>query len=295
MDWDSKGWLRWVRGIDWQQRLAEHLRDENGADRSNLLDPELDDGVLLGATLLLLEAALQEVGDQLTRVGQANRDSLGCGGIAKTLTLKRAQDLQKRLPDDEPWKYTAIGRGAFGHRWKTMGAFHRTFVLYSLHAPRWRHAFEAPARMVRRQLPDVAARKLSLQSVVDDAARADLRLRIRLARYFTWQLGYVADAHWASTAHEAHTEFQHQHTERYARLYDDAVERLGIVYNPGWSGTTLARLIEPLAAGMAISAASSGDEGCLYDEYGRLRLTEGIWAFIHRAVDVGDQVDLLAG
>ncbi len=295
MDWDGKGWLRWVRGIDWQQRLAGHFMDENGIDRPHLLDSELDDGVLLGATLLLLEAALQEVGDQLTRVGRANLDSLGCGGVAKNLILKRAQDLQRRLPDDEPWKYTHIGRGAFDFRWRLVGAFHRTFVLYSLHAPRWRHAFEAPARMVRRQLSGIAAGTVTLHSVVNEAARADLRLRVRLARYFTWQLGYVADAHWAPTAHEAHAEFQAQHIERYARLYDDAVEHLGIAYCPGWSGTTLACLIEPLAAGMAISAASSGDENCLYDEHGRLRLAEGIWAFIHRAVDVGDQVNLLTG
>lgn len=294
MRWDGKNWLRWVRGIDWQDKLGGHLADRDGG-RSHLLDPDFDGGALLGATLLFLEAGLREVEDQLGRVGRANPDSLGCGGIAKDLVLKRARDLQKGLPDGHPWKYGHVGRGAFDHRWCTVGAFHRSFVVYSLHAPRWRDALDVPARMARKLLPDVAAGKRTLLSVVDQAARTDLRLRIRLAKYFAWQLGYIADAHWQSVAHAAHAEFDRRHTARWAPVYDEAVEVLGIGYRPGWNGVKLAGLIAPLAMGLAVAAAGSGDEGYLYDEDGELRLTVGICAFVRCAVDAGDRPDLLAG
>lgn len=270
-------WLREITKVDWLKEFSGHIHVVEA-------NPDVE-------ALLLLEAGLRQVEDQLIRSGRGDRDSFGLGKISREDVLVQALALRSNWFPEAPW--TKINaKGKFDWRWKSVHEYHACLVIYCTRAPRWTKLLDELARQALRGLQKVATNARRLFDLVEEIALADIRLRERMVKPYIFLLSLTMDSDWKAVASHAYREFSKGQTERWTPVYETGVALLGVKYRPGWTSAKLNALISALAASLAIEAACSGDESCKYDENNKLLLAEGIKALFYRAVDPGGRPDL---
>jgi hypothetical protein len=271
--------VRFNEEVDWPRALGEHIAKPSLATAGNI------------ATMVLLEAGLREVEDQLAGRGRYPAEDLGWARITRRLVVKRA----KRIAQTELTEPVNVGEGAFKYRWPGLGGMADYFmclVSYSLNAPRWRAAFESGPRRALAELPEVASGRKELADLITRIATHDLRVRIRLAKYWLFQLSLTIDARWKAMANKAHRQYLQNYADRWVPVYEEGLRQLRVRFRPGMTADKLDAMVSALIAGFAEHAAGTGDEVYLYGEDCATLFAEAVQSLIYAAIDPGDGVPI---
>lgn len=281
--------VRFNDEVDWPEAFAEHIFKPSLADAKN------GRRTAYVATMVLLEAGLREVEDQLAGLGRYPTEDLSYARITRKVVVNRAKRIAKTELPESDRKGFNIGEGAFKYRWRGLGGmadYFQCLVSYSLHAPRWREGFDHGARKALAELPKVTSGQETLADLITKIAKHDLRLRIRLAKYLLFQLSLTIDAKWKDMANEAHRQLLQNYADRWVPVYEEGIRQLHVTLRPGMTAKTLVAMISALIAGFAEHAAGAGDESYLYGEDSAALFAESVQSLIYAAIDPGDGIPI---
>jgi hypothetical protein len=269
--------------VNWPEIFAGHIRRPSLADPTNR-----------GAyrtTMLFVEAGLRELDDQLAGHSTHGREDLGWARITREIIVDRAKRVAASELDERDRQGLHVGEGAFKYRWPGLGGmsdFVMCLVRYACTAPRWVLALDYGPRTAMTKLPSVLSGELELAELITRIATHDLRLRVRLAKYWLLQLALTMDVKWKSIANKACRELLDFYTDRWVPVYDEALRRFDVSFRPDMSSKKLSLMVSAQISGFAVLIASTGDDSCLHGEDSMELFAESLQLLIYAMVDPGD-------
>ncbi|HEV2779459.1 MAG TPA: hypothetical protein VGX25_08655 [Actinophytocola sp.] len=235
--------------------------------------------------MLFLEAGLREIDDQLAGRSRAWKDELAWARIPRTILVRRA----RRIAGEELRKRgLRVGEGGFRERWPEMANFLVCLVRYACTAPRWRAILDYGPRRALAALPRVRGGELALADLVTRIAKHDLRLRVRMAKGWLFQLSLAMDAKWKAVANKAYRELLEAYAERWMPVYDEGIRQLGAKLRPGLTSMRLSAMVSAQISGFAEHIAGTGDEAYLHGEDCVALFADSVQLLIYAAIDPGD-------
>jgi hypothetical protein len=232
--------------------------------------------------MVLLEAGLKEIDDQLSGRNSRSRDELAGARLTRRIVVRRAGGIAAGLPDA-----TRVGEGAFRDRWPGSGGmadFFMCLVKYTCTAPRWSNFLDYGPRRALAELPEVRRGELDLTDLIAKIATHDLRMRSRLARYWLFQLSLTIDAKWQSVATNAYREMLDAYSTRWVPVYEEGLRLLDVRFRPGITARGLSLMVSALTSGFAQQVAGAGDD----TRENRDLFVASVQALILAALDPGD-------
>lgn len=262
--------------VDWPQVFGEHIH------RPSLADPHNPDRAVYVKTMVILEAALKEVEEQLSGRSKHSRDDFASARLTREIVLKRAARIAAKLP--EP---VSVNEGVFKDRWRGPGGMANFFVCvvrYVCTAPRWSKFLSYGPRIASKLLPRVQAGELTLADLISRIAAHDLRMRTRLAKYWLFQLSLTIDAKWQDVAKKAYAQLLDAYSEQWVPVYEQGLATLGVKFRPDMTAKELGTIISAQTSGFAQHLAGTGDESA----FNCRSFAKSVQMLIHSALDVGD-------
>ncbi|GAB2843363.1 hypothetical protein [Lentzea nigeriaca] len=263
--------------VDWSEVFREHI------SRPSLADPRNPRRSAYVTTMTFLEGGLQEIDDQLSGRSRHSRDELAGARLTRDIVLRRAAALAADLPFA-----VHVGEGAFKDRWPGNGGmanFFMCLIKYTCTAPRWGLFLDYGPRRVLAELPRVSKGELDLTDLITKIATHDLRMRIRLARYWLFQLSLTIDAKWRAVATRAYRELLEAYSTRWEPVYKEGLRLLGARFRPGMTARKLSSMVSAQTSGFAQHIAGTGDDtGGDQDLF-----VTSVQALIYAALDPGDE------
>jgi hypothetical protein len=269
--------------VNWPEIFAGHI------SRPSLVDPK--NRVPYVTTMLFVEAGLRELDDQLAGRSTHGREDLGWARITREIIVDRAKRIAANELDECHRQGLRVGEGAFKYRWPSLGGmsdFVMCLVRYACTAPRWVLALDYGPTTALAKLPGIMSGEMKLADLVSRIATHDLRLRVRLAKYWLLQLALTMDVKWKSIANKACRELLDFYTDRWVPVYDEGLRRLGVSFRPGMSSKKLSLMVSAQISGFAVIIASTGDDSCLYGEDSMELFAESLQLLIYGMIDQGD-------
>jgi hypothetical protein len=269
--------------VNWPEIFAGHIY------RPSLADPR--NRVPYVTTMLLVEAGLREMDDQLAGRTKHVREDLGWARLTREIIVERARKIAANELDERDRQGVRVGEGAFKYRWPGLGGmsdFVMCLVRYACTAPRWVLTLDYGPTTALAKLPDVLAGNMKVSDLIARIATHDLRLRVRLAKYWLLQLALTMDVKWRSVANKACRELLDFYTERWVPVYDEGLRRLGVTFRPGMSSKKLSLMVSAQISGFAVIVASTGDDSCLHGEDSTQLFAESLQLLIYSMIDPGD-------
>ena len=266
--------------VDWPAVFCDHI------SRPSLADPHNPRRSVYVSTMVFLEAGLREIDDQLSGRNRRSRDELAGARLTRAIVLRRAAEVAGELP-----RRVTTGEGAFCDRWPGRGGmanFFMCLVKYTCTAPRWGLFLDYGPRRVLAELPRVRAGELELTDLITKIATHDLRMRIRLARYWLFQLSLTIDAKWRSVATKAYREMLDAYSTRWAPVYEEGLRLLGVRFRPGITPQRLSAMVSAQTSGFAQHVAGAGDDA----RDSRDLFVASVLALIYASLDPGDGRDI---
>lgn len=262
--------------VDWPEVFGEHI------SRPSLADPRNPRRSAYAATMLFLEAALREIDDQLSGRSPRSRDELAGARLTRAIIVRRAATVATELPCT-----VRVGEGAFRDRWPGPGGmanFFMCLIKYTCTAPRWGLFLDYGPRRALAELPRVRKGELELTDLIAKIATHDLRMRIRLARYWLYQLSLTIDAKWRTVATTAYRDMLDAYSTRWAPVYEEGLHLLGVRFRPGITPKKLSAMVSAQTSGFAQHIAGTGDD----TRDNRDLFVASVQALIYAALDPGD-------
>jgi hypothetical protein len=272
--------------VDWPGVLDEYLA------RPGMADPRGPRRSTYVCTMLLLEAGLREIDEQLSGRSTAGRDELGWARITRQLVVGRAARIARAELSAADRCDLSVGEGAFKYRWQGCGGmadYLACLVRYSCLAPRWRSAIEYGPRRAMELLPMVRAGEVDLSDVITRIATYDLRLRTRIARFWLFQLALMMDVRWRAPASQAYREFLATYTRLWAPVYERGALLLDVRLRPGMEPLSLSSMVSALISGYAERLAGSGDTSAATVDAIVAEFVVAVQAVVLAAIDHGDR------
>lgn len=263
--------------VDWPEVFGDHI------SRPSQADPRNPRRCVYIATMVFLEAGLKEIEDQLSGHSSRSRDELAGARLTRGIVLRRAAEIVAGLPHDG----VHVGEGAFTDRWKGSGGMANYFmclVKYTCTAPRWGLFLDYGPRQALAELPKVRSGRLDLTDLVAKIAIHDLRMRIRLAKYWLFQLSLTIDAKWRAVAMTAYRDMLDAYSTRWVPVYQEGLRLLGVRFRPGVTAETLSAMVSAQTSGFAQHLAGAGDD----TKESRDLFVTSVQALIYAALDPGD-------
>ncbi|MFI6096395.1 hypothetical protein ACIA8G_12615 [Lentzea sp. NPDC051213] len=262
--------------VDWPDVFGEHI------SRSSLADPRNPRRSAYVRTMVFLEGGLREIDDQLSGRNTRSRDELAGARLTRGIVLRRAAEVATELP-----QAMRVGEGAFRDRWPGRGGmanFFMCLVKYTCTAPRWGLFLDYGPRRALAELPKVHAGELELTDLISKIATHDLRMRIRLARYWLFQLSLTIDAKWQAVAMRAYREMLEAYSTRWVPVYEEGLRVLGVQFRPGITPRSLSMMVSAQTSGFAQHVAGAGDD----TRENRDLFVASVQSLIYAALDPGD-------
>ncbi len=262
--------------VDWPEVFGEYI------SRPSLADPRNPRRSVYVTTMVFLEGGLREIGDQLSGRSTRSRDELAGARLTRGIILRRAAVVVAELPVAVP-----VGEGAFRDRWEGNGGmanFFMCLVKYTCTAPRWGLFLDYGPRRALAELPKVRNGELELTDLVTKIATHDLRMRIRLARYWLFQLSLTIDAKWQAVATKAYREMLDAYSTRWVPVYEEGLRLLGVRFRPDITPGRLSAMVSAQTSGFAQHIAGTGDDTREYRDL----FVASVEALIYAALDPGD-------
>jgi len=262
--------------VNWPEEFGEHI------SRPSLADPRNPRRSTYLTTMVFLEGGLREVDDQLAGRSTRSRDELAGARLTRTIILHRAAAVARELPHK-----VHVGEGAFRDRWRGPGGmanFFMCLIKYTCTAPRWGLFLDYGPRRVMAELPRVHKGELDLSELITKIATHDLRMRIRLARYWLFQLSLTIDAKWQSVATKAYREMLDAYSARWVPVYEEGLRLLDVRFRPGITPKKLSMMVSAQTSGFAQHIAGAGDD----TRENRDLFVASVQALIFAALDPGD-------
>ncbi|MET9631811.1 hypothetical protein ABZX92_30535 [Lentzea sp. NPDC006480] len=262
--------------VDWPEVLRGHI------SRPSLADPRNPRRSVYLATMSFLEGGLREIDDQLAGRSARSRDELVSARLTRDIVVRRAAGVARELP-----QVVHAGEGAFRDRWPGNGGMANYFmclIKYTCTAPRWGLFLDYGPRRALAELPAVHEGRLELTDLISKIATHDLRMRIRLARYWLFQLSLTIDAKWQAVATTAYRELLDAYSTRWAPVYERGLHLLGVRFRPGVTPARLSMMVSAQTAGFAQHIAATGDN----TTDNRDLFVASVQALIYAALDPGD-------
>jgi hypothetical protein len=269
--------------VNWPEIFAGHIA------RPSLADPKNRWPYL--TTMLFVEAGLRELGDQLAGRSTHGREDLGWARITRDIIVDRAKRIASNELDERDRQGLRVGQGAFKYRWPGLGGmsdFLMCLIRYACTAPRWVLALDYGPQTAMTKLSAIMSGEMELADLIHRIATHDLRLRVRLAKYWLLQLALTMDVKWRSTANKACRELLDFYTDRWVPVYDEGLRRLGVAFRPGMSSKKLSLMVSAQISGFAVLIASTGDDSYLHGEDCMELFAESLQLIIYSMVDPGD-------
>ncbi|NGY63307.1 hypothetical protein G7043_30735 [Lentzea sp. NEAU-D13] len=266
--------------VDWPEVFREHI------SRPGLADPRNPRRSAYVTTMVFLEAGLKEIDDQLSGRNSRSRDELAGARLTRKIIVRRAATMAAELPCA-----VSAGEGAFRDRWPSRGGmanFFTCLIKYTCTAPRWGLFLDYGPRRALAELPRVRKGELELTDLIAKIATHDLRMRIRLARYWLFQLSLTIDAKWQSVATTAYREMLDAYSTRWAPVYEEGLKLLGVRFRPGVTPEKLSMMVSAQTSGFAQHIAGTGDDTA----DNRDLFVASVEALIHACLDPGDGCDI---
>ena len=262
--------------VDWPEVFRGYI------SRPSLADPHNPRRCVYESTMVFLEAGLKEIDDQLTGRNQRSRDELAGARLTRDIVLRRAAAIAAELPN-----CLHVGAGAFRDRWEGPGGMANYFtclIKYTCTAPRWSLFLDYGPRRALAELPRVHKGELELTDLIATIATHDLRMRIRLARYWLFQVSLTIDAKWRSVATNAYREVLDAYSTRWAPVYEEGLRLLGVRFRPGVTPEKLSAMVSAQTSGFALHIAGTGDD----TTENRDLFVASVQSLIYAALDPGD-------
>lgn len=266
--------------VDWPEVFGDHIA------RPSLADPHNPRRYVYESTMVFLEAGLREIDDQLTGRNQRSRDELAGARLTRDIVLRRAAAIAAEEPN-----CLHVGEGSFRDRWEGPGGMANYFtclIKYTCTAPRWSLFLDYGPRRALAELPRVHKGELELTDLIATIATHDLRMRIRLARYWLFQVSLTIDAKWRSVATKAYREVLDAYSTRWAPVYEEGLRLLGVRFRPGITPERLSTMVSAQTSGFALHIAGTGDD----TTENRDLFVASVQALIYAALDPGDGCDI---
>jgi hypothetical protein len=263
--------------VDWPELFRGYI------SRPSLADPKNPQRSVYVTTMAFLEGGLREIDDQLSGRNSRSRDELAGARLTREIVLGRAADVLTELTEPAP-----IGEGAFRYRWVGNGGMANYFmclIKYTCAAPRWSLFLDYGPRRALAELPRVRDGQLELTDLIAKIATHDLRMRIRLARYWLFQLSLTIDAKWQAVATSAYRQMLDAYSARWAPVYEQGLHHLGVRFRPGVTPTSLSMMVSAQTAGFAQHIAATGDN----TTENRDLFVASVQSLIYAALDPGDE------
>jgi hypothetical protein len=275
--------------VNWPEVFGEYIA------RPSLADPANRRRATYVSTMLFLEAGLRELELQLSGRSKRGRDDLGWATITRDIVVKGARRIAAEELPAAARLGLAVGESGFRERWRGWGAmfnFMMCLVRYACTGPRWRASIEFGPRRALAEVPRVKAGEVTLADVISKIAVHDLRLRVRLAKYWLFQLSLTLDAKWKAVAGQAYRELLEAYADRWVPVYDEAVRALNVRLRPGMTAKKLSAMISAQIAGFAEHIAGTGDVSYIHGEDSVELFAESVQLLIYAAIDSGGGHDI---
>jgi hypothetical protein len=262
--------------VDWPVVFRGHI------SRPSLADPRNPRRSAYVTTMVFLEGGLREIDDQLSGRSARGRDELAGARLTRQIVVRRAAQIAGELQEA-----VRVGEGAFKDRWRGNGGmadFFMCLIKYTCTAPRWSLFLDYGPRRALAELPKVCDGRLELTDLIAKIATHDLRMRIRLARYWLFQLSLTIDKKWQAVATSAYRQMLDAYARRWAPVYEQGLRLLGLRFRPGVTPDGLSRLVSAQTDGFAQHIAATGDNTTA----NRDLFVTSVQALIYAALDPGD-------
>ncbi|MFS8095710.1 hypothetical protein LFM09_01100 [Lentzea alba] len=266
--------------VDWPQVFLGYI------SRPSLADPHNPRRSVYVSTMVFLEGGLREIDDQLSGRNSRSRDELAGARLTRDIVLRRAREIAAEVPEE-----VHVGAGAFRDRWPGRGGMANFFMClmkYTCTAPRWGLFLDYGPRRALAELPMVQSGERELTDLIARIATHDLRMRTRLARYWLFQLSLTIDAKWRSVATKAYREMLEAYSTRWAPVYEEGLQLLGVKFRPGVTPSQLSSMVSALTSGFAQHIAGTGEDS----RESRDQFVASVQALIFAALDPGDGDDI---
>jgi hypothetical protein len=263
--------------VDWPELFRGYI------SRPSQADPRNPRRCVYIATMVFLEAGLKEIEDQLSGRSKGSRDELAGARLTRPMVLRRAAEIAGKLPYDN----VHVGEGAFTDRWNGAGGMANYFmclVKYTCKAPRWGLFLNYGPRQALAALPKVRGGELDLTDLISKIAVHDLRMRMRFAKYWLFQLSLVIDEKWRAVAMTAYRELLDAYSTRWVPVYQEGLRLLGVRFRPGVTAETLSAMVSAQTSGFAQHLAGAGVD----TKESRDLFVTSVQALIYAALDPGD-------
>lgn len=263
--------------VDWPEVFRDYI------SRSSLADPRNPRRSAYVTTMVFLEGGLREIDDQLAGRSARSRDELVGARLTRDIVVRRAAAVATELPNP-----VHVGEGAFRDRWPGHGGmanFFMCLIKYTCTAPRWGLFLDYGPRRALAELPKVRDGELELTDLIAKIATHDLRMRIRLARYWLFQLSLTIDTKWQAVATSAYRQMLDAYSTRWAPVYEEGLRLLGVRFRPGITPAKLSMMVSAQTAGFAQHIAATGDN----TTDNRDLFVASVQALIFAALDPGDE------
>lgn len=281
--------MNFADDIDWPDVFGDDI------SRPGMADPRNPRRSTYVCTMVLLEAGLREIDEQLSGRSTAGRDELGWARITRQLVVRGAARIARAELSDHERSGLSVGVGAFRERWNGCGGMAKylaCLVRYSCLAPRWRSLIEHGPRRAMALLPRVRAGEIALTDVITRIATYDLRLRARHARFWLFQLGLTTDVRWQAPASQAHREYLDTYTRLWTPVYDRGAQLLDVRLRPGTGPLRLSSMMSALISGYTERLAGIGDTSPATFDAIVAEFATAVQALVLAAIDPGDRRDV---
>ncbi|MEV6235452.1 hypothetical protein [Lentzea sp. NPDC051838] len=262
--------------VDWPEVFGEHI------SRPSLADPRNPRRSVYVTTMVFLEGGLKEIEDQLAGRNSRSRDELAGARLTREIVLKRAAGVAAEVPCT-----ISVGEGAFKDRWDGPGGmanFFMCLIKYTCTAPRWGTFLDYGPRRALADLPKVRKGELDLGDLIAKIATHDLRMRIRLAKYWLFQLSLTIDAKWQNVATKAYREMLDAYSSRWVPVYEEGLRLLNVRFRPGVTARKLSMMVSAQTSGFAQHVAGAAED----TRENRDLFVTSVQALIYAALDPGD-------
>jgi hypothetical protein len=139
-----------------------------------------------------------------------------------------------------------------------------------------------------RDLPKVRSGTLTLAEFLEKVCVPDLKLRVRLANGWLFQLALTMDPRWRSVACKAHRELLEAYTARWVPVYEEGMRILGLSLRPNMNARELAIIVGAVVDGFAARIVGTGNEQSVNGEDNFALYATAVQCVILAVVDPGD-------
>ncbi|MEU7476398.1 hypothetical protein AB0A63_10470 [Lentzea sp. NPDC042327] len=253
--------------------------------------------------MVLLEAGLLELDEQVTGRSRVPKTGLEWANITREVVLARAWRLQHDLttralqesnsgkppttPPIEVLRNMKIGDSQFRDRWRGKGGMEKYLVCmvrYTCVSARWHKILDRGPKLAAEALPAVSRGERSLADLVSEITAHDLKLWTRLARCWLFPLLLTMDTLLKPIGHQAFNDLLGVYSANWTPVFDQGLATLGVRFRPGVTPTSLSRMLSAHISGVALGAAGNGQNS----DRDFADLAHAVQALLLSAVDPGD-------